>query len=134
MAEQYSTDIKFVRKRDGRLETFEPNKIEKAIFCAAQAVGGEDPEKAWNITRQTVSFLEVMYKGDRIPTVENVQDLVEKILVENGYADIAKSYILYREQHAKLRHARDLLAAADIGGYPGNGYEGIELTVDASGS
>ncbi len=112
MAEQYSTDIKFVRKRDGRLEEFDPNKIEKAVFCAAQAVGGEDPEKAQNITRQTVSFLEVMYKGDRIPTVENVQDLVEKILIENGHAKTAKAYILYREQHAKLRQTKQLLSDA----------------------
>jgi len=112
MAEVYSTDIKFVRKRDGRLETFDPHKIEKAIFGAAKAVGGEDPEKARNITRQTVSFLEVMYKGDRIPTVENVQDLVEKILIENGHAKTAKAYILYREQHAKMRQTKQLLSDA----------------------
>ena len=78
----YSTDIKFVRKRDGRLEPFDPPKIEKVIFAAAKAVGGENVEKAREITRQTISFLEVLYKGDRVPSVENIQDLVEKVLIE----------------------------------------------------
>ncbi len=105
----YSTDIKFVRKRDGRLEPFDPKKIESAVLAAAKAVGGENRAKAQEITRQTVSFLEVLYKGDRVPSVENVQDLVEKILIENGHAKTAKAYILYREQHAKLRQTKALL-------------------------
>jgi anaerobic ribonucleoside-triphosphate reductase len=108
----YSTDIKFIRKRDGRLEPFDPKKIEGVVFAAAKAVGGEDTEKAREITRQTVSFLEVLYKEDRVPTVENVQDLVEKILIENGHAKTAKAYILYREQHAKLRQTKALLSDA----------------------
>ena len=108
----FSTDIKFVRKRDGRLEPFDPNKIESAVFSAAKAVGGEDVEKSREITRQAISFLEVLYKGDRVPTVENVQDLVEKILIENGHAKTAKAYILYREQHAKLRETKALLRDA----------------------
>lgn len=108
----YSTDIKFIRKRDGRLEPFDPKKIENAIFTAAEAVGGEDREKAHQATRQAISFLEVLYKDDRIPTVENVQDLVEKILIENGHAKTAKAYILYREQHAKLRQTKALLSDA----------------------
>jgi len=108
----YSSDIKFIRKRDGRLEPFDPKKIENAVFTAAKAVGGENREKAQEITRQTVSFLEVLYKDDRVPTVENVQDLVEKILIENGHAKTAKAYILYREQHAKLRQTKALLSDA----------------------
>jgi len=108
----YPTDIKFIRKRDGRLEPFEPEKIESAIFSAAKAVGGEDIEKAAAITKQLVSFLEVIYKDDRVPTVENVQDLVEKILIENGHAKTAKAYILYREQHAKIRQTKELLSDA----------------------
>jgi ribonucleoside-triphosphate reductase (formate) len=108
----FPTDIKFIRKRDGRLEPFDPDKIESAVFAAAKAVGGEDKEKSREITRQTVSFLEVLYKGERVPTVENVQDLVEKILIENGHAKTAKSYILYREQHSKLRQTKALLSDA----------------------
>lgn len=108
----YSTDIKFIRKRDGRLEDFDPKKIETAIFSAAKAVGGENLDRAREITRQTISFLEVLYKGNRVPTVENVQDLLEKILIENGHAKTAKAYILYREQHAKLRQTKALLLDA----------------------
>ena len=108
----YPTDIKFVRKRDGRLEPFDPKKIEKAVFAAAKAMDGEDIEKAREITRQTISFLEVIYKDERVPTVENVQDLVEKILIENGHAKTAKAYILYREQHAKMRQTKALLSDA----------------------
>ncbi|KJJ85823.1 anaerobic ribonucleoside triphosphate reductase [Candidatus Omnitrophus magneticus] len=109
---EYPTTIKFIRKRDGRLEPFHPEKIEKAVFSAARAVGGENKEKAEEITNKTISFLEVMYKGERIPTVENVQDLVEKILIESGHAKTAKAYILYREQHAKLRQTKALLSDA----------------------
>lgn len=108
----YSTDIKFIRKRDGRLEPFDPKKIESAVFGAAKSVGGENRAKAQEITRQAVSFLEVLYKGDRVPSVENVQDLVEKILIENGHAKTAKAYILYREQHSKLRQTKALLSDA----------------------
>lgn len=108
----YETDIKFIRKRDGRLEPFDPKKIEGAIFSAAKSVGGENTEKAREITRQTISFLEVLYKGDRVPTVENVQDLVEKILIENGHAKTAKAYIIYRDQHSKLRQTKVLLSDA----------------------
>ncbi|MCK5451045.1 MAG: ribonucleoside triphosphate reductase [Candidatus Omnitrophica bacterium] len=108
----YPTDIKFVRKRDGRLEPFDPKKIEMAVFAAAKAIGGENTDKAQEITRQLISFLEVIYKGERVPTVENVQDLVEKILIENGHAKTAKTYILYREQHAKLRQTKALLKDA----------------------
>lgn len=108
----YSTDIVYIRKRDGRLEKFNPGKIESAIFAAASAVGGEDQGKAAHITKQLISYLEVLYKDDRIPTVENVQDLVEKILIENGHAKTAKAYILYREQHSKLRHTQELLKDA----------------------
>lgn len=108
----YSSDIKFVRKRDGRLELFDPQKIEQAVFRAAKAVGGQDVAKSQQITRQGISFLEVLYKGDRVPSVENVQDLMEKILIENGHAKTAKAYILYREQHAKLRQTKILLKDA----------------------
>ncbi|MBU1895081.1 MAG: ribonucleoside triphosphate reductase [Candidatus Omnitrophica bacterium] len=108
----YLTDIKFIRKRDGRLEPFDPQKIENAIFSAAKAVGGENVGKASEITRQTVSFLEVLYKNGRVPTVENVQDLLEKVLIENGHAKTAKAYILYRQQHSALRQTRALLSDA----------------------
>jgi anaerobic ribonucleoside-triphosphate reductase len=69
-------------------------------------------EVGQEITRQIVSLLEIFYKEEGVPTVEQVQDLVEKILIEKGYASIAKAYILYREQHAKMRDTKKLLGSA----------------------
>lgn len=104
--------IKHIRKRDGRLVPFHPEKITEAVFKATNAIGEPDRKKAGKITRQVVGALSVLYKDDRLPTVENVQDLVERMLIEDGYADVAKAYILYREQHAKLRETRTLLSDA----------------------
>ncbi len=104
--------IKYIRKRDGRLEKFNPEKIEAAIFNAAKAVGGKDRSTAQKIANQVVSILEIMYKDERVPTVEEVQDLVEKMLIENGHAKTAKAYILYREQHSKIRQVHQLLKDA----------------------
>ena len=98
--------LEFIRKRDGRLVAFEEQKIASAIRQTVKAVGGTDMEQAADIGRQVVGILEVIYKDGRIPTVENVQDLVEKILIENGHAKTAKAYILYRQQHAALRETK----------------------------
>ncbi|HKL24859.1 MAG TPA: ribonucleoside triphosphate reductase [Desulfuromonadales bacterium] len=98
--------LEFIRKRDGRLAPFEEVKITAAIQQAVRAVGGSDMQQAEQIGRQVVGILEVLYKDGRIPTVENVQDLVEKILIENGHAKVAKQYIIYRQQHAALRETR----------------------------
>ncbi len=101
--------LEFIRKRDGRLVSFEEKKIAGAIQKAVRAVGGTDMDKAGQIARQVVGILEVIYKDERMPTVENVQDLVEKILIENGHAKVAKNYILYRKQHETLRRTREFM-------------------------
>jgi anaerobic ribonucleoside-triphosphate reductase len=101
--------IQYIIKRDSSVVPFNPDKISNAIFKAAQAVGGTDYEKASEITKSAVGIMEIIYKDGRIPTVENVQDLVEKILIEKGHAKVAKAYIIYREQHRKLRANQDLL-------------------------
>jgi ribonucleoside-triphosphate reductase len=64
------------------------------------------------ISQQVVSILEITCRGLRVPDVEEVQDLVEKILIENGYSEVAKAYILYREQHAQLRRMQELFSGA----------------------
>ena len=101
--------LEFIRKRDGRLVPFEEPKISSAIQKAVRAVGGSDMEQADQIARQVVGILDVLYKEERIPMVENVQDLVEKILIENGHAKTAKQYILYRQQHAALRETQTFI-------------------------
>jgi len=101
--------LEFIRKRDGRLVAFEEQNIISAIQKTVKAVGGSDMQQVSDIGRQVVGILEVIYKDGRIPTVENVQDLVEKILIENGHAKTAKAYILYRQQHASLRETKAII-------------------------
>ncbi len=109
---EIDSTIQFIRKRDGRLSRFNSEKIREAISKAMKSVKAFEPQEAAKVTHQVVTVLEVIYKDGRIPTVENVQDLVEKVLIERGKAEVAKAYILYREQHAKLRHARALFSEA----------------------
>lgn len=73
-----------------------------AIYLAAKAVGGEDKNLAEKLADEITLFLYTL-KGDKIPEIEEVQDTVEKILIENGHARTAKTYILYRKQRQILR-------------------------------
>ena len=102
-------ESKYIRKRDGRIVPFNAEKITEAIFKAAKAVGGTDKETAAAVANSVVGILEIICKDDRIPTVENVQDLVEKMLIEKGHAKVAKAYILYRDQHRKIREGKALI-------------------------
>lgn len=102
-------DINYIRKRDGRVVQFHIDKVTDAIFNAAQAVGGTSKEMAENAANSVFDILKIVYKDGRIPTVENVQDLVEKMLIERGHAKVAKAFILYREQHRRIRESRDLI-------------------------
>jgi len=106
--------LKFVRKRDGRLEPFDQERITNAIWKAAKAVGGKDKELAKKLSDQVVAELKKRFGEDGVPTVEEIQDLVEKVLIENGHARTAKAYILYRKQHQDLRELASLLSQADL--------------------
>lgn len=95
--------IKQVVKRSGAVVPFTPERITNAIYRAAVAVGGRDRSIAENLSRQVVQFLEEITPPDYIPTVEEIQDVVEKVLIENGHARVAKAYILYRDERARRR-------------------------------
>ncbi|APC08663.1 ribonucleoside triphosphate reductase [Neomoorella thermoacetica] len=99
---------KKIIKRDGRVVDFDEERIINAIYKAAQAVGGQDRRQASQLANQVTALLAEKFV-DRLPTVEDVQDLVEKVLIENGHARTAKAYILYRQQHAEWRDFRHLL-------------------------
>lgn len=103
------SEILYIRKRDGRISPFDADKITDAVFNAAKAVGGTSREMAETVATSVVDILNIVYKDGRIPTVENVQDLVEKMLIERGHAKVAKAYIIYREQHRRIRESKDLL-------------------------
>jgi hypothetical protein len=94
-----------VRKRDGRLVPFEERKIADAIYKAALAVGGADRFLAEELAEVVTVFLEKS-PDVTIPTIEQIQDMVEKVLIETGHARTAKAYILYREERRKVRRVR----------------------------
>lgn len=106
--------MRYVRKRDGRLAEFDQERITNAIWKAAKAVGGKDRELAKRLSDQVVDMLTKRFGEDGVPTVEEIQDVVEKVLIENGHARTAKAYILYRKQHQDLRELAALLSSSDL--------------------
>ncbi len=100
-----------VKKRDGRIVKFQKEKIEEAIFKAAKAVGGKDRETAKKLTERVVHCLKKKF-GSKVPSVEEIQDEVEKELIESGHAQTAKAYILYRAERTKLRDTKSFLKKA----------------------
>ena len=101
--------IEKIVKRDGQVVPFRKEKIAFAVFRAAVAVGGRDRAVADSIADEVVRLLERRNVSGSYPTVEEVQDAVEKILIERGHARTAKAYILYRYEHALKRAGRESL-------------------------
>jgi uridine kinase len=97
------TKIKYVIKRNGATVPFSKNRITNAIYRAAVSVGGRDKTIAEGLSSQVVEILEGRYKPYQYPTVEEIQDVVEKVLIENGHAQVSKAYILYREERTRRR-------------------------------
>jgi len=95
--------IKYVIKRNGATVPFSQERITNAIYRAAVSVGGRDRETAEGLGRQVVEILENSYGPRKYPTVEEIQDIVEKVLIENGHAKVSKAYILYREERNRRR-------------------------------
>ena len=98
-------------KRDGRTQDFHESKITDAIFKGLQAVSEADRQQAMELTLEVMKKIRAKYKEDSF-SVENVQDIVETVLIENGLAKSAKAYILYRENRSRLREARSELMDA----------------------
>jgi uridine kinase len=103
---EMTRSVTHVIKRTGAVVPFTPERITHAIYRAAVAVGGRDRSTAEGLTRQVVDILESTIPPLRHPTVEEIQDIVEKVLIENGHAKVAKAYILYREERARLRREK----------------------------
>ncbi len=108
-----------VRKRDGRLVDFDETKIADAVFKAACAVGREDRFLADELAGVVTLFLEKQYAG-AVPGIEEIQDMVEKVLIETGHARMAKAYILYRDQRARAREQVRVEAETGAGPLVGN--------------
>jgi len=94
-----------VKKRDGRVVEFVPQRITDAIYKAAQAVGGTDKQTAIDLSKKVITVLEYKYDIHEIPTVEDIQDIVERVLIKSGHSKTAKAYIIYRSKRAEMRKA-----------------------------
>jgi len=100
--------MKKIRKRDGSVVFFQSDKIEGAIWKAVRAVGGKDQSRAKEISEKVVEELEKTYGEHGISDVEDVQDLIEKVLIEEGHAKVGKAFILYRKSREELRDVKGL--------------------------
>ncbi len=94
--------ITTITKRDGRSVPFNPEKIANAIFRAAQAAGGSDYNESLQLAGEVCDYVENVLKLAE-PTVEQVQDAVEKVLIENGHSKTSKQYILHRAERTRVR-------------------------------
>ncbi|MFA5060991.1 MAG: ribonucleoside triphosphate reductase [Candidatus Pacearchaeota archaeon] len=103
-----------IRKRDGSIVLFQKDKIANAIWKAVRAVGGNDRERAEKVSEIVIEKLERLHGDYGIPDVEEVQDLVEKVLIEEGHAKVAKAYILYRKSHEELRNIKGLFDTIEV--------------------
>ncbi|MEM2609905.1 MAG: ribonucleotide reductase N-terminal alpha domain-containing protein, partial [Candidatus Bathyarchaeia archaeon] len=108
-----------IRKRDGRVVDFNPERIKNAIHKAFVAVKLEDGEKAERLTRDVVDLLEERFV-EKIPSVEDVQDVVIEVLKNSGFEEVASEYQAYRSKKEEIRRLRERL-----------GIEEPKLTVNA---
>ncbi len=104
--------IKKIKKRDGRVVLFEPDKITNAIHKAMEAVGEMDGAASRVLAQSVVEILEKRYPNG-VPSVEDAQDVVEEVLIKSGRARVAKAYILYRQQRSELRDKKRLMGVSD---------------------
>ncbi len=104
--------IKKIRKRSGKIADFDQEKVTEAIWKAAQSVGGKDRKLAVDLSNKVIAVMEYQFSDKEVPTVEEIQDIVEKVLIKNGHAKTAKTYILYRHTHAKIRETKEVMVDA----------------------
>ena len=95
-----------IKKRDGSIADFIQDKITNAIFKAMQSQGMTDGAAARTTSDIVTFMIEEKFGSYMIPSVEQIQDVVEMVLMKQGYHDVAKAYILYREKHKGIREAR----------------------------
>ena len=98
--------IEKVMKRDGSIVDFDREKVIIAIYKAAASVGGHNRELSEKLADEVVDVLNQCFEPPDIPTVEELQDIVEKVLIENGHAKTAKAYILYRDYRRRERERK----------------------------
>ena len=118
--------IPWIRKRDGRQVPFDALRITDAIFAAIQSVGEGDRGLAEELAEAVTLHLE-QHHADAVPGIEDIQDLVERVLIETGHARVAKSYILYRDERARLRDALRVRRQVEKGDYDTSDHPQVAL-------
>ncbi len=106
--------VRRIKKRDGRIVDFNQQKIATAILKAMRAVGEADEPKAKSLSEQVTQLLEKRFDGHTVPSVEEIQDIVEEVLIKNRLVAVSKAYILYRELHNKFRSVNSLVDSDEI--------------------
>ncbi|OYT35280.1 MAG: hypothetical protein B6U87_00520 [Candidatus Aenigmarchaeota archaeon ex4484_52] len=106
-------ELKKIIKRNGKIVDFDIAKISRAIFKAAQSIGGKDFNLAKEIAKKVLFYAKISLNTDT-PTVEQIQDCVEKVLIEEGHAQTAKAYILYRNQRKQTREMQGIINSTDM--------------------
>jgi len=96
-----------IKKRDGSIADFVQDKITNAVFKAMESCGITDLSRAKTVSDIVTYMTEDKFGGYTIPSVEQIQDIVEMVLMRQGFHEVAKSYILYRERHKEIREARE---------------------------
>ncbi len=104
--------VRKIVKRDGRVVEFRSSKITVAIQKALESVGEGDKRLSENLSKEVVKRVALDFK-DKTPSVEDVQDIVERVLIENKHSEAAKAYILYREKRSELREAKKFFGVKD---------------------
>jgi uridine kinase len=126
-----SPKLTHVIKRTGAVVPFNAERITNAIYRAAVAVGGRDRATAEALTVQVINILGETVPPGQYPTVEEIQDIVEKVLIENGHARVAKAYILYREERARRQREKAARGYRDSSNIPWRKiYEVLRWSID----
>src|SRR4030042_3892870 len=107
-----TSQISKIRKRDGRIVDFEPHKIENAIKKTMTELSALDENVAKKVTENVMDEINTNFYG-KTPGIEDVQDIVEKKLMEQGLPEVAKAYILYRKKRSEIREAKRFLGVED---------------------
>ena len=100
-------EISRIKKRDGSVTDFVQDKITTAVYKAMESHGLVDNGAARSVSDIVTFMLADKFGGYTVPAVEQIQDIVEMVLMKQGYHDVAKSYILYREKHKEIREAKE---------------------------
>jgi len=112
--EKRDLSVRKIKKRDGRIVDFNQDKIFTAISKAMRAVGELNKEKAETMAQQVTQVLNKRFDGHTVPSVEEIQDIVEEVLIKNRLVAVAKAYILYRDLHNKIRSINSLVDSDEL--------------------